>query len=351
MNYSSLVFFFLLSVSALPSFAATLSTTRFTVVADGLSDRYARRVAESAERSLARIADALGTSPDSAVTIVLADSPARFRELTRETLPDWSAAAALPGRRIIVSPLAGQRFEIDKILAHEIVHVVIDEAVRGKYVPRWFHEGCAELYSGEWGVRGELYMSWMVVRGNLLSFQDIQDVFSRGSLDAGLAYNQSMLAVRRLVAECGGRTIPRTLAAMREGKEFQSAFLDATGYSPEEFERDYLAFLHDRYGVRMLITLLPGTWTLIMALFLIVYAVKRRRAKRKLAEWTAAGAGTGDAGEISAKDSEGEDDEDEYLDDEAEEFFGDDEDSEPPRSNVLKFKPRPPKYGGMDGER
>ena len=330
------------------SSAVSLTTPHFTITADGFSDRYAHRIADSAERSLSRISEALGASPDSAITIVLTDTAARFRELTEGTLPDWSAAVAVPGRRIIVSPLAGQKYAIDRILAHEIVHVVIEEAVRGKYVPRWFHEGCAELYSGEWGLRGELYMSWMVVRGNLLSFQDIQDVFSRGSMDAGLAYDQSMLAVRRFVADYGDKAIPRLLAAMHGGKEFQSSFREATGYSVEEFEQEYLAFLRDRYGVKMLITLLPGTWTLMMVLFLVVYVIKRRRAKRKLVEWAAAGDGAA-ASAIGARD-DGEE-EGEYDEEEAEDLF-DDDDEEPgePRSNVLKFKPRPPKYGGADGK-
>ena len=341
------VLFFVLSFSTLGS-AATLSTSHVTVEADGFSDRYLRRVAESAELSLARIADALGAQPDSSVTIVLADTPEKFRNLTEGTLPDWSAAVAVPGRRIIVSPLAGQKYAIDRIIAHEIVHVVIEEAVRGKYVPRWFLEGCAERWSGEWGVRGELYMSWMVVRGNLLSFADIQDVFSRGILDAGLAYDQSMLAVRRLVAEYGDKAIPRILAAMREGKEFQSAFREATGYSVGEFEEDYLSYLRDRYGVKMLLALLPGTWTLMMVLFLVVYVVKRRRAKRKLAEWAAAGDGRAAAAPEFPGEGDAVDDEDLIVEEDDGDVFDDESDEH--RSNVLKFKPRPPKYGGEDGE-
>jgi hypothetical protein len=344
MNRFLLILISILVVTAHISSAASLFTPHFTITADGFSDRYASRAADSAERSLARIADALGTTPDSTITIVLTDTAARFRALTEGTLPDWSAAAALPGRKIIVSPLAGQKIEMDKIIAHEIVHVVIEDAVRGKYVPRWFHEGCAERYSGEWGIRGELYMSWMVVRGNLLSFRDIQNVFSRGSLDAGLAYDQAMLAVRRFTAEYGDRAIPRVLAAMRGGKEFQGAFREATGYTPEEFEHDYLAFLHDRYGVRMLITLVPGTWTLMMVLFLVVYVVKRRRSRRKLAEWAAAGDGAALEGKV-------EDSGDEFVEEESEAFSDDDTDSLEPGSNVLKFKPRPRKYRGVDGEK
>jgi hypothetical protein len=248
-----------------------------------------------------------------------------------------------------MTPLEGNKIDMEKILAHEIVHTVINDAVREKYVPRWFHEGCAELYSGQWGFRNELYMSWMVVRGNLLSFRDIQDVFSRGSLDAGLAYDQSMIAVRRLVAMHGDKTLPLLLSSMREGKEFQSAFLAATGYSPEEFEADYLSFLGSRYGVRMLVTLLPGTWTAMMVLFLAVYLIKRHRAKRKLAAWNAMEATAGPPDHVFNDGVFDEDDDDaspyevEPIDDYGESF-------ERP-SNVIKFKPRPRRYGGDMDER
>jgi len=346
------LFLYLSFVStAVPAPVSEIATPHFRIVNEGFSDRYARRTADAAESSLATISRALGTIPDSAITITLAASGDRFRELTEGSLPDWSAAAAMKGGRIVLTPLEGNKIEMEKILAHEIVHVVINDAVRDKYVPRWFHEGCAELYSGQWGFRNELYMSWMVVRGNLLSFQDIQDVFSRGSLDAGLAYDQAMIAVRRLVAMYGEKTLPRLLSSMREEKEFRGAFRYATGYSPEEFERDYLSFLKDTYGVKMLVTLLPGTWTAMMALFLAVYLVKRRRAKRKLEAWNALENATGPriAPDEAEYDDGSDEDDDIILDDEGEshdEYDGQYEQS----SNVIRFKPRPRRFGGYPEE-
>ncbi len=345
------IIFFLFLACVSPAVSVPVSeiaTPHFRVVNEGFSERYARRTADAAESSLAVISKALGTFPDSTITITLASTGDRFRQLTEGSLPDWSAAVAMSGRRIVMTPLEGNKIEMEKILAHEIVHVVINDAVRDKYVPRWFHEGCAELYSGQWGFRNELYMSWMVVRGNLLTFQDIQDVFSRGNLDAGLAYDQSMIAVRRLLAMYGEKTLPRLLSSMREGKEFRGAFRYATGYSPEEFERDYLSFLKDAYGVKMLVTLLPGTWTAMMVLFLAVYLVKRHRAKRKLAAWNAMEATAGMSDRVIDDGVFDEDDDDAPYDDEATDEYG--ESYERP-SNVIKFKPRPHRYGGEMDDR
>ncbi len=329
-------FLLLLNLATVPARSLSLSTPRFRVEYDGVKERYARLVADSAERSLGSVSAALGAAPDSTVTIILAATDARFRELTQGTLPDWSAAVAIPGRRIILSPLAGQNIAVEKVLAHEIVHVVIEDNSREIFVPRWFHEGCAELFSGEWGIRNEFYMTWKVTRGELMSFADIQDVFSRGNLDAGLAYDQAMLAVRHLVSSTGPKTLPRILAGMREGKTFPRAFMNATGYTPEEYQRDYILWMEDTYGPRTLLTLLPGTWTIMMVLFLVVYLIKRGRSRRKLREWESQEPSVGvdsepdDAGDGESPDAYDEEEEN--------------EDSAARRDNVLPFKPRPEKY-------
>ncbi len=136
----TIVLFLVCASIMVPASASDISTRHFTIVNEGFSDRYARRAADAAESSLSRISEALGTTPDSTITVVLAATSGRFRELTEGSLPDWSAAVAMSGRRIVLTPLEGNKIEMEKILAHEIVHTVINDAVREKYVPRWFHE-------------------------------------------------------------------------------------------------------------------------------------------------------------------------------------------------------------------
>jgi len=322
---------------ASPAYSGSIATSHFIIEYSGVSEQYARLASDSAERILPRIAKALGQSMPERITIFLTGSQDRFNELTAGTLPDWSAAVAVPERRIIFSPLAGHKIDMEKILAHELVHIIIDEASGDAHVPRWFHEGCAELFSGEWGLRNELYMAWKVVRGRMMNFDDIQNVFSTGSLDAGLAYDQSMIAVRHLVNRYGRSVLSRILGSMREGKDFPGAFLKSTGYLPTEFENEYFLYLRKQYGPFSMIALTPSVWTFIMALFLVVYLVKRRRSKLKLAEWTREESLGRTARSVNLEDEEGPE-----ID--FEEYFGDEPD------NILKFKPRPKKYGGENDD-
>ncbi len=263
----------------------TIVTDHFTVDYETGGKLYAGIASRAAEQAFERISRSLGHRPEGRITIMLAGSAERFGELTGDALPDWSTAVALPGRRIVISPLEGSKLALEHILAHEIVHIIIRDAAGETFVPRWFHEGCAEIYSGQWGIRSRLYLAWHVVRGNLLTFEDIQRVFSRGSMDAGMAYDQSMVAVNRLMALSGPKTPALILDGLERGLDFQEAFFNAAGMYPGEFEPLYIAHMKRTYGRRSLVTLIPGTWTGIMLLAFLAYIIKKYRTRRLLREW------------------------------------------------------------------
>jgi len=279
------VVFFSAVLSAGVASGESITTEHFEVSYGGVGKWYAGLAAGAAERSYSLVSDMLGHEPKERIRIVLAHSEREFREMTRGVLPDWSAAAALPGNRIVISPLSGRKLDLERVIAHEIVHCFINDAAGGKFVPRWFHEGCAEVISGRWGVRGRAYMVWAVVRGRLLTFSDIQRIFSAGSADAALAYDQSMLAVNRLMAGYGRGVLREILAGMKNGLSFDASFRRATGIGTEDFETLYLAYLKRNYGRRALVTLVPGTWTAILLLAFVAYAVKKYRTRRLLKQW------------------------------------------------------------------
>ena len=285
--FKKLLFFIALFsiVSAVCLAESVIRTEHFEVVHEGVGKHYADIAARSAERSFNLISGNLGHKPAETISIILTRSGEQFRELTRGALPDWSAAVALPGNRIIITPLKGQKITLEHIIAHEIVHCIIDDAAGEVFVPRWFHEGCAQTLSGRWGIRGRMYMVWKVVSGNLLTFSDIQRIFSSGSTDAALAYDQSMLAVKQLIRIHGGNVLIDIIGGIKSGYDFPEAFRNATGILPEEFEMEYISYLKKAYGRRSLITLVPGTWTAILMLAALVYVVKKYRNRRLLRQW------------------------------------------------------------------
>ncbi|MBN1292303.1 MAG: hypothetical protein JXB48_10735 [Candidatus Latescibacteria bacterium] len=265
--------------------AKTLRSQNFIIQYEELNDSYAEMVSETAEKSFTTISGALGQKPGNVITVILTSTEKEFRELTNGTLPDWSTAVAMPGNRIIISPLPGMKMNLDRILAHEIVHVVLFDAAGGNFIPRWFHEGCAETFSGQWGIQGRLYMTWKVSWGKLMTFDEIEQVFSAQGADVTLAYDQSMLALKQLITIGGKKVLSEILDSMRSGDNFENSFTKATGMTVREFEQVYLAAIAKAYGKRTLLTIIPSTWTFILLLAIVVYIIKKRRNKRLMSQW------------------------------------------------------------------
>ncbi len=280
-------FIFIVFFTAFPVFSQskTITSTNFTVYFRELGETYAESVSRSAGQSFTVITRTLGYTPKNRITILLTTTDGEFRELTHGTVPDWSAAVAVPGDSIIISPLPGQKVSIDHILAHEIVHTVIADAAGSTFVPRWFHEGCAEIFSGQLGIQDQFYMVWKVVRSDLLTFDDIEHLFSARGADVSLAYDQSMLAVKQLIEVFGNSALYGIIDGLHRGDDFESAFRAATGSTTADFERSYLKAIGKTYGTRALWTIIPGTWSFIMLLAIVVYIVKKRRTRRLMKQW------------------------------------------------------------------
>lgn len=258
---------------------------RFTVTREGVGLYYADIVSKSAEKSFDAIVDMLGHRPSTTIEIILTAARPRFEDLTEHALPDWSSAAALPGNRIVISPLDGRKIDVERIVAHEIVHCVIDDAAGGAYVPRWFHEGFAELLSGELGVSGRARLFHAVLNKRLMSFYDIERVFTEDAEGATLAYDQSLLAARMLIENHSRGVASAILSSMNGGDEFEVSFNRATGLTEADFEAAYLLRVKSVYGWRSLVTFIPGTWTAILLLAFLAYAATKLRTRRIMREW------------------------------------------------------------------
>ncbi len=263
----------------------SLKSQHFEIFYDGFRGDYAEQSLKNSERSYIIISETLGHEIQKPISIVFTRSNEQFQELTGGTLPEWSAAVTMPDNRIIVTPLPGRKYKLDQILAHEIVHIIINDAAGEIFVPRWFHEGCAQNLSGEWGIRGMLYMVWKVTKGELLTFGDIQNVFLSRNADAELAYDQSLLAIRYFINQNGRNALPAVISDINKGNDFALAFWNASGLWPSEFEQNYLMYIQRIYGKRSLYLFIPSTWTLILLIAVTVYFIKRRRNKRLMQQW------------------------------------------------------------------
>jgi hypothetical protein len=272
-------------ISALASAETVPDVGLVTVTGDGVSARFAEKVRERSQENLRRVGKVLGHLPGQPVSIILTGTESEFDTLTGGGLPEWSIAVAIGDNRIVVKPVRGWTGELDQVIIHEMTHIVVESAAGGRFVPRWFHEGCAQHLAGEWGVRDRVVLVWRVISGDVMTFREIEDVLADERVDAGMAYDESMLAIRRLMSVSGNGILADVIGHLTAGEDFPQAFLDATGLWPSEFESRFTMYMRDVYGWGSLYVLVPGIWSLIVMLAVVVWIIKRRQTRALLRRW------------------------------------------------------------------
>jgi len=218
----------------------------------------------------------LGTRGVDSFRLIVVPDLRRLDSLTRGRAPPWAAAVALPESRTVVLRADGE--ELPRILRHELAHLTLHRAVRGR-VPLWFDEGYAGWAAGEWDRLGLLELNLSVVRGALPSFSGLDRALRGATSTADAAYALAVSAVTELARRNPTGTLTPLQARLEAGEEFETAVLATTGLTLDRFEEAWQREVRRRYS---LVTWLfaSGGWLLVSVgvLFLVHF---RRRADRE----------------------------------------------------------------------
>lgn len=179
------------------------------------------------------------------------------------------------------------------VVVHELVHELLDQycAPNGRYIPRWFHEGLAQLLAGDTylGAR-EQDLVWRVGSRGLLRFSDLEDHFPQTTNRLRTAYAQSYSYVSWLANRYGLDLLLQMARDTDDITTFAHALVGRTGLSTLRLNdewRDHLVHGSGASWRAMLEQWFP--LMMIAALPILVLALMRRlkseeRAARRLAE-------------------------------------------------------------------
>jgi len=214
------------------------------------------------------------TSP---IRIVLApqDSP-----VARQT-PTWvSGFANGQSRTIVLFPERVSRYPDDSLhtlVHHEVTHVLVAEAARGRPVPRWFNEGVATVAAREWGIEDRARYAAAVVGRGPRTTDALDQGFAEGGRRVARSYALSGAFVRWLRVEYGELVTARILGLLSRDMSFREAFVRATGDTLEQVE--YRFFVREALWHTWVPFLTSSglLWAAITALALV--AIRRRRTK------------------------------------------------------------------------
>ena len=174
--------------------------------------------AERLESAYSRVGGTLGVYPSGRITVVLYTRE-QFTAITR--LASWSAAAYDGRIRGPIGGTAQPRQELDRVLSHEFVHVLV-AMLGGRSVPAWLNEGLATVLEPAGSEEAEAPLAHTRVRPDLSKLhQSFVDLSRR---DAEVAYASAARAVRRLVEQHGANAIVALLQDLARGADFPNAF-------------------------------------------------------------------------------------------------------------------------------
>jgi len=291
------IFFFvlvslILSVPELLSAASWLEfrSAHFIMKYQKPERKMAAYLLQHAEETREAILRDIGHTPPPPTVIYLAPTWDQFQEAQPGSEPPtWAAGTAYPARNLIClrSPrgMKGGRTDIEEVLRHEYTHLALARALRGNEAPRWLDEGFTMLQTKRWNLSRTYCLSRGVLSKSLIPLEKLTDGFPHDQDQAQLAYAESLSFVGFIKNEHGPQALPRFIRGMANGLDADTALRIATGLGLRHLERRWKAELKKRYSWIPIVTSFFSLWFLASLLFLIGYWLKRRRAKRTLAQW------------------------------------------------------------------
>lgn len=109
-------------------------------------------------------------------------------------------------------------------MVHELVHLVIDNRLEGKY-PLWFTEGMALYYENKY--TGFEWRKDLKEKSKSITIAELESKFSL--LDEGTSYRKSYDIINNIVVKYGEKTLDNIVQKMSEGSSFNKAYEEVTG--------------------------------------------------------------------------------------------------------------------------
>lgn len=212
------------------------------------------------------------------VLIMLAPDRERFARWAGGRSPEWAAGLVLErGRTILLEKTFVRDLgQAARLVRHELAHVLLDRRLDGRPVPRWFHEGYAQEFAGEWAM-GDL---WTLARaawtGSAIPLAELGRGFPHSGPRARLAYAESQAAVQALQRDPAAWA--HLFDLLEDGVPFDDALRRSRGEGLAEFAVRFDGDIMPGYRK---VGLLFGTAPLFFAMALLFLVAGWRRWRRQ----------------------------------------------------------------------
>lgn len=211
-------------------------------------DAFAESVLAGAEEARESFNRRFMTGMTDPIRIVLYANDEDFSEALASNSAEWVGGLAYPRYGLILAQLApgsSASREIDRLIAHEVSHLVLHQATNNSYTspPVWFDEGLA-VYSQTTADRRLAEAVDRAVRdGTLTPLTSLNSSFPLDPDQALLAYGESESIIRFVIDTWGDAGIVRLIEAYQAGVTHEEAVRQALGLSQAELDAAWKAWL------------------------------------------------------------------------------------------------------------
>ncbi len=234
------------------------------------------------------LANLLGESLDTTVTVYLAASEDEFSQATGSSIPDWGAGVALLGynRIVIKSPKymrIGKSFR--ELIGHELTHIMLHRAAGGRWLPRWIHEGLAMHVSGEWSIGQDILVARAAWTKNLIQLHRLEGMSVFNGAKANLAYTESYLAVSSLLKKGDPFLLADLLALYRNTNDFLHSFRVVVGTDYSRWTNNWFERTSMQYHLLLFIFDWKLFWLALPLFIILLFLLKRRQNVKTKRRW------------------------------------------------------------------
>lgn len=233
----------------------------------------------------------LGRKIPAGVVIDLPLTRSEFAFLTRGRAPDWAGGIAYPDqKRVVIKAPAFFRggAEAEVLTAHELSHILLNEATAGKGLPRWFEEGLCQNLAGEKRSGSLARLAQAAIADRMMGLPRVDDVLDFAAPDAELAYAESNAAVESFVSRYGWSGVRALLSRIANDEEFPEAFEAVAGVEYEYWQADWLEGAQKKFKRYLFLNVEDMIWALIVLLaiaaVMAAWVKKRWQFKKWLEE-------------------------------------------------------------------
>ncbi len=282
-----------LTIPPLPSESFSLNDDRRWIrfgYPNGMRERI-QPLIEQADDVRAELTHRLGFPVLDKVTVYIARTPGEMATLAPEgaPFPKYAAGVAYPQIGLVlltIHPVTpNSRHDLGEVFRHELAHIALHQAVRGRHVPRWFNEGFSVFASGETSF-ARLQTLWTATLADeLMPLQKMERTFPADDVGASVAYAQAADVVRFLVRNQEQHRFRSMIERIRAGQTFENSMRDAYGVDLATLEYEWREDVAKRYTFWPVFFSGSIVWAAALGLFVWGYRRRRKRSKETLARW------------------------------------------------------------------